>query len=154
MKKITFPALIVISCFLFFCDKEPDENSIPSYVGSVLGGCNGQKSLTLKSAGNEKDTVIYFLKNDTLHIFTGLNYTCCAPFETSASFTGESINMDVKDKCSNLSLCYCKCICYYTFDFRFTGFENKKYSYKIMLTDPRQSGPVVFREGWIDLTKS
>ncbi len=153
MKKISFSAFIFISCLLFFCDKEPDENSIPGYVGSVLGGCNGQKSLSLKGTGTEKDTVYYFLKKDTLHVFAGLNYTCCSPFETSATITGESISMDIKDKCTNLSLCYCKCICYYTFDLRFTGIEKKKYSYKIMLTDPRQSGPVVFREGYIDLSK-
>jgi len=145
--------VVFLSFLLFFCDDETIGHSPLNYVGTTLGGCNTLSLKSLKVAESEKDTVLFSIRNDTLHVFAGLNYTCCAPFETKATLKGDSILMQIKDKCSNLSSCYCKCMCYYTFDFLFTGFGEGKYNYQIMLNNPRQSGPTVFREGIINIQK-
>jgi hypothetical protein len=42
-------------------------------------------------------------------------------------------------------------MCYYSWDFLFTGMQEKKYYYRVTLVDPQQEGPIIFREGMIDL---
>ena len=141
-----FLILVLIEC------EEPDKNI--TYVRTELGGCNGQDFNDFKSAGEEQeDTVIFTIYKDTLDIYVGINYICCAPFTPESIISNDSIIMTLNDTCSNPYItCYCRCMCYYTFDFLFVDFEEKEYFFKIILNDPREENPTIFREGKIDLS--
>ena len=155
--------VLIIGAFSIFlvlpvCEKESDNHDVSgkiSYIKTELGGCHGQYFDDLKSAKNdEKDTVIYKIKNDTLDIYVGLNYICCAPFTSEAFISNDTIHMVIRDTCPfPYQSCYCRCMCYYTWDFLFTGFENKEYYHIIMLHDPREEKPIMIKEGMIDLSR-
>jgi len=136
------------------CEKEkdngPDKNI--GWFNTELSGCNGEDFENFKSLVIEDDTVIFRIINDTLDIFVGVNYICCAPFITTTSVSNDSLIMNITDTC-NISdhSCYCLCSCYYIFDFLFVDFENKKYPFKIILNDPEKDSPVIFKEGILDL---
>jgi hypothetical protein len=156
MKKyLLLPGVLIISLILVMCETDSDNNVAPkelSYIKTELGGCNGQTSDDLKSLSNEqKDTVIFITKNDTLDVYVGINYICCAPFVSESIGSNDSIIISISDTCS--VSCYCKCMCYYTWDFLFIDYEKKEYPFKIILNDPREAEPIVFKEGIIDLSE-
>jgi len=157
LKKLIYGLGTIFLLFLITgCEKEPDNDSPDkkiSYIKSIPGGCNGQDFSDLKGAvEDEADTVIFTLQNDTLDVFVGINYICCAPFLSEATITNDSILMIVTDTCPDpYSSCYCRCICYYTWDFLFTDLENKEYFFKIILNDPREDNPIVFKQGTLIL---
>ena len=87
-------------------------------------------------------------------MFVGINYICCAPFDSETEIVGDTLKMNISDTCSNHSQsCYCKCNCYYTWDFQFIDFEKKEYDFIIFLNDPREDNTIIFKEGKIDLSK-
>ena len=146
-------SIVVLSAFILQCEKEKQESLQVDHVKTILGGCNGQSSDEIVLARyEEKDTLKFYIKNDTLNVFVGVNYICCAPFETSFRQSSDSLFFRITDICpSPYESCYCRCMCYYTFDFLMTGFEKKQYYFKIIIHDPRQDEPYVFREGTVDL---
>ncbi len=138
------------------CENKSNNNQTtnnPKYIKTLFGGCNGQDFPDLKrSYIEEEDTVIFSIVNDTLDIYVGLNYICCAPFTTDASITNDSILMNLNDTCSSVyQTCYCRCMCYYTWDFLFADFQKKEYYFKIVLHEPREEDPITVKEGYIDL---
>jgi len=156
MKTIVFPA-VIISLFMILVscsDENGEPGTNPALVKTIPGGCNNMKSGTLKSAqAEEPDTVMFSLRKDTLVMFTGINYICCAPFKTETTVHNDSLIVRLNDTCNfPKENCYCKCMCYYTWEFLFTGFQNeKKQGYKVILEDPRQKEPVVIKQGTIKL---
>ena len=159
MRKTNFILVPGIICLIFIlagCElvsnNDPADKNI-TYLESLAGGCNGQDFADLKSAVNEyPDTVILAIENDTLDLFVGLNYICCAPFTSNASASNDSITITLTDTCSNIyQNCYCRCMCYYTWDFLFSGIDEKDYYLKIILIDPREESPVIINEGQIGL---
>ena len=158
MKKLilTIGTIFIISV-LIECEKESDNDSSEkriTYVKTKSGGCNGQDFDDLRSVTDEQDdTVVFSTKNDTLDIYIGINYICCTPFISEANILNDSILMNLTDTCSNpYHSCYCRCMCYYTWDFLFVDFEEKKYYFKIILNDPREENPMIFKEGSVDLS--
>ncbi len=147
-------------CLIFLlveCEKTSDNGYVDkniTYVKTVIGGCNGLNFPQLKSGIDESaDTVVFTIENDTLDIFIGLNYICCAPFTSNAIISNDSIIMTLNDTCSNpYQNCYCRCICYYIWDYLFIDFDEKEYFFKIILIDPREENPVIVNEGKIDLS--
>jgi len=93
--------------------------------------------------------VIFSMREDTLVMFTGINYVCCAPFTTAATFRNDSVVVTLEDICNYpQEVCYCKCMCYYTWEFLFTGYNQGTIKgYKVILDDPRQKEPFVLMEG-------
>ena len=149
--------MIFLIFVLVECEKESDNHSVDkkiTYVNTVSGGCNGQDFNDLKSIIEEsEDKVVFTVKNDTLDTFVGINYICCTPFTSVAYTSNDSIIMTLTDTCSNpYHNCYCKCMCYYTWDFLFIDFEDQEYFFKIILNDPREEKPITFKEGKIDLS--
>jgi hypothetical protein len=153
--------LVIGTIFLIFflsgCENESDHHDADrelTYIKTKAGGCNGQNFDGLKSVSYEQnDTVVFSVKNDTLDIYVGVNYICCAPFESEAVISNDSILMNLTDTCSDMNnLCYCRCMCYYTWDFLFTDFMKKEYYFKILLDDPHENNPIVFKEGVIDFS--
>jgi hypothetical protein len=149
---------ILFSLLWFYFTGCENGNDVPAEVQEIVfltteaGGCNNQDFNDLKSSSFENDTIYFSSQNDTLTIFTGLNYLCCAPFETSALTLNDTIFILIEDTCTEpYSNCYCKCICYYTWNFRFTGLTEKRFWLKIELNDPRQKEPIVITDGNIAL---
>ena len=82
-----------------------------------------------------------------------VNYICCAPFTSEAIISNDSIFMNLTDTCLYpYQSCYCRCMCYYTWDFLFVDFKEKEYYFKIILNDPREENPIILDEGFIDLS--
>jgi hypothetical protein len=157
MKKILFAAgIVVVLIMLAMCTKDADDlagSKAITYVKTNTGGCNGQSFDELKSATDNADTLIFTVRDDTLNAFIGLNYICCAPFTSEVKISGDSIIMTISDTCSDpYHSCYCRCNCYYTWYFLFADFENKAYYCKVILIDPRESAPAIFKEGILDLS--
>ncbi len=140
---------------LFSCDDvivPEDVQSDLLFLKTVEGGCNNQNFSTIKSLEPEKDTVIVSQINDTLNIFTGINYICCAPFVTETFGIGDSIFVKIIDTCEiPAQNCYCKCNCYYTWDFQFTGLNADRFYLKIELFDPRLNKQLLISEGIVNL---
>jgi len=155
-KLLIISELLIVILLLVACENVSnsyDSNNNLTFIEARLGGCHGQDFPNLKyNISDEVDTVIFSFINDTLDIYVGLNYICCAPFISEAHILNDSILMNLNDTCSNVyQTCYCRCNCYYTWDFLFIDIQEKKYYYKIMLYDPREENPIIFREGMIDL---
>ena len=146
---LIFPLVINISCSR---DNGPEEGGGLVFIESLPGGCNGVEFGQIKSLMEGPDTVYFDVKNDTLAAFVGINYICCAPFATETYISNDSIFMTIKDTCPDPMSCYCKCMCYYSWDFLFSEIEEKEYYYQVVLIDPRQDGPQVLREGVLDLS--
>ena len=156
MRKINTILLTVLVLFTMAgCTKDsndPEESGTITYVKTNPGGCNGQDFSSMKSMFDENDTLIFTQRGDTLDAFVGINYICCAPFTTGAIISNDSLFMTITDTCPPpFSACYCRCMCYYTWDFLFFGIEEKKYYYSVVLIDPQQEGSEIFREGVLDL---
>jgi len=119
------------------------------YAKTQLGGCNvGDNSTAQKSAVAENDKVLFSKNQDTLYMFVGLNYICCAPFTSEAKVIDDSIVITISDTCSPEKLdCYCRCMCYYTWNFAFIHSSNKTYSYKVILNNPREKEPIIIKQG-------
>jgi hypothetical protein len=152
MRKFIFATGILLFIIAFsYCKKEPNETGKLTLVKTTPGGCNLDKSASvLKSAAEQKDTVIFSVHQDTLDIFAGINYICCAPFKTESTIRNDSIIISITDTCPDpYQSCYCKCMCYYTWAFLFAGYQGQKYGYKIILNDPRQKEPIVVYAGII-----
>ena len=153
--KIQISAIVCILLITLGCSKEnsaPTINSNISYLNAKLGGCNNKSTENIIQDVDKNDTVIISLSNDTLHILAGLNYVCCAPFITDCEIQQDSIFINIIDTCSNpYSSCYCRCSCFYTFDFMYSGISKKKYFWQIVLSDPREENDRVFKEGYIDV---
>ena len=111
-----------------------NENYSIKHVKTELGGCNVKNDLTRSDSEIERDTVSITISEDFINVFVGLNYICCAPFETNCETIDDTIIMYIIDTCSNpYAECYCRCMCYYTFDFvfKYQGEINQKY--KVLL---------------------
>ena len=151
------PALI---CGMMFtgCGSDKSEETVGElqYVKTELGGCNLKSALKSDSDDLEAkdDELIITVSAEAVHVFVGLNYICCAPFETNCETIDDVIVMYIIDTCKNPYVeCYCKCMCYYTFDFVFTHQEKFNQKYKILLLDPREEKPIIISEGTITENK-
>lgn len=148
--------LITIAVILFVlfsaCDKDnpADDNNTSEtrvlHLETVAGGCNNEDETEQRSTNEEVDTVITSFSNDTTKIFVGINYICCAPFITETSIEDDSVFITIADTCSYpYQSCYCKCMCYYTWDFVFANYAQEEFNYKITLLDPREEEPVIIK---------
>ena len=155
--KLIVLGIISLLFILVMCEKESSTGSKEiNFLKIVPGGCNLDKSGNLKNTNiDEKDTATFtIVNNDTLDVFIGLNYTCCAPFTSETGISNDSILINITDTCPLTSTsCYCKCMCYYTWNCLFDNLDRKKYYFKIVLNDPREENPIIFKEGILDLSK-
>ena len=156
MKKIVFLSMIFALAFIVVkCDYNnvfSDEEQQIIFIKTNPGGCNNQGEDAAKRVFAENDTLIFDARNDTLNVFVGLNYICCAPFTSETRVSNDSVFITISDTCAiDIQSCYCKCMCYYTWDFLFSVSGEKKYWFEIILIDPREDQPIVLKESWIDL---
>ena len=150
--KLFVAGIVMIFLVLVHCEKE--STIYLTHIKTEAGGCNNADFSDLKIVREAaEDTLLFSITQDTLDIFVGINYICCAPFQTLTQVTADSILISITDACSpDGELCYCRCMCYYIWDFLFVDFENKSYAFKITLVDPRQTKPSVLWQGTVDLS--
>lgn len=156
MKKIVFLLLTsVLALILVMCKYNTDlpaEKKQITFIKTNPGGCNNQGEDVAKRVLAENDTIIFDVGKDTLDVFVGLNYICCAPFTSETQVSNDSIFITFTDTCAvDIQSCYCKCMCYYTWNFLFSVTGEKKYWFEIILIDPREDRPIILKESWIDL---
>ncbi|MEN8122382.1 MAG: hypothetical protein ABFS35_18700 [Bacteroidota bacterium] len=101
------------------------------YIKTDLGGCNGLFKSAEISNELEIDTIIFSRQADTLKIFTGLNLTCCIDFGTESEIIGDTLIMRI----NTLNDDFCDCICYYTFDYFYTNFEEQGFYYQFYIDE-------------------
>ena len=94
-----------------------------TYFRTDLGGCNGQN----KSITSDPDTVIFSITNDTLTIFVGFEYICCAEFLTNTELIKDTVKMYITKESEG----ECDCYCYYTFDFIFENYNLIDFHYQV-----------------------
>ena len=165
MKTIMNSLIIILSIVVSISGCDKDDNSINSdvvnqdstknihFIKSDLGGCNNQTMENIEFGEEKNDTVIINVSNDTLQISIGLNYICCAPFITDCNTKKDSIFISITDTCPNPNNCYCRCDCYYTFDYYFDSLSTGKYYWEIILSDPREENDTIFNKGTIDMVE-
>lgn len=123
MRKILFPILLLTT--FISCDKNELGNL--EFAGTIEGGCFLEKGSSFKGDPLSKpDTLTYSVTNDSLNIFVGFNATCCSEYSTSSVIEGDSIL--IKIQTTHIGLC--NCICYYTYNFKFSGIANS-YKYHV-----------------------
>ena len=149
---------LAVTAMFFGCGKDEPKESKENlqYLKTELGGCNRQlpDDSETRSSETKGDTVVITVSDDSVRVFVGLNYICCAPFETNCETIDDTIIMYIVDTCSNpYEECYCRCMCYYTFDFIFTHQGQFNQKYKVLLIDPRKEEHVIISEGIITENK-
>ncbi len=155
MKKLLLPFIIIVAVILYNCENDNSKNhKLLHYLKTLYGGCNN--SIPLKSASDDftNDTVIMSISHDTLSVFVGINYICCAYFEGKSEFAGDSLFITVADTCSSDDKCYCRCMCYYTFDFLYNDIEAGEIPCKVRLWDALAEKYIILFKGDIIIAKS
>ena len=110
--------LISILFFITFLGCEKNELSNLKYSKTITGGCFLNKGSSSKGASLFRpDTLTYSFTGDSLDIFVGFNAACCSEFSSSSSIEGDSILI----KILIVQFGSCNCICYYTYNFKFSG---------------------------------
>jgi hypothetical protein len=127
MRKVLL-SLLLLTTFIGCHKNEP---RYLEYVEAIEGGCFLEKGSSLKNDPFTKpDTVTYSVTNDSLNIFVGFNATCCSEYSTSSSIEVDSIL--IKIQTTHIGLC--NCICYYIYNFKFSGTGNY-YKYHVSVDD-------------------
>ncbi len=152
MRKLVFIVITTTLILITACESNLDESrSNIKYYTTILGGCNGQYFNDKSAPMDHSDTIVFSTTEDTLNVFVGINYICCAPFMTSAEIINDSLLMEITDTCSDpYHSCYCRCYCYYTFNFLFVNYQSTEFSFQVSLDDPREAKPEIIYSGEIN----
>ena len=152
MKNLILLSIVFLPIIMSNCERESNNVAHKiTYHTTKFGGCNGQDFTLKRTSQDFPDTVVFSIIDDTLNVFVGVNYICCAPIKTVTNIVNDSLLMVISDTCSYpYQSCYCRCNCYYTFDFQFVNFEEKVYNFQILLNDPRVDESIIFQTGQIN----
>jgi hypothetical protein len=119
------------------------------YINTNYGGCNGITTFTKNRLHSfaKNDTVFYLRNHDTLKVYIGQNYICCAPFKVIANQKEIQLDIIIKDTCNfPIESCYCRCMCYYEFEVIFLAYYSHIYHLNIYLEDPRQDQTILINQ--------
>ncbi|MCK9559313.1 MAG: hypothetical protein M0R44_02570 [Candidatus Marinimicrobia bacterium] len=134
---LIFSSLIFV--FLTCTDSERQTASTLSLLRTDYGGCNGFMEVPRWNWEIKEDGLSWEISDDTLKIFSGIEYICCAPFVVESQQNGDSLTIMIRDTCyTPYETCYCRCTCYYEFLTLFTGYNGDRYNLAVWLHDPRQ----------------
>jgi hypothetical protein len=109
------------------CNRENHQTA--KFVSITYGGCNSQSEVreSQRSVTDaENDTVIFDYQNGTLKVNVGINYICCSSFEATQGIDGNNISLLITETTPSPEQ-YCRCECYYTFNYCFTDLSQKSY---------------------------
>lgn len=111
------------------------------YVNLIESECFLEKGLSTKNDPYFRpDTVTYSFTPNNLNIFIGFNATCCGEFTSTTSVEENTIN--IKIQTTHIGLC--NCICYYTYNFLFSG-DAAYYKYHVSIDDNLNFSGVIDR---------
>ena len=96
----------------------------------IKGGCN-EKQTIQDEPYEQSDTIIFTPGDETLNIFVGLNYVCCYNFTSASHFESDTLIIDLEASTD----APCDCMCYYTFEFIYSGYQGQQFFYEIWLDD-------------------
>jgi hypothetical protein len=148
--------LLIAIALIAACTTTPSSDPEPLQPqGVTYGGCAGQFEMPAAvldrwDSGDpygESDTLIVAW-DDSLEIFLGLNYICCAPFVAEHEVVQDTLVLAVRDTCPDPNaFCYCRCMCTYTFTWKFAGGGEDLRHLRVELYDPRLDAvEVLYRE--------
>lgn len=121
--------LFLVSLILFSLLASCEKTGDLQYTEMVKGGCFSNTGNPYKGdnpAGENKVTWTFIDGN--LNLFTGFNATCCSEYSATPVVRGDSIIVRIVTTKPGT----CNCICYYTYNFKFTG-SGKNFSYKVTI---------------------
>ncbi len=122
MKNILI-SFLLLSIFIG-CEKPQDKKvDNVKFSEAVPGGCALGDSTHVKDGIIEPDTVYFTLQDGNLNVFVGFNAECCLKFATDSHIGNDTIFMYINYLPSSL----CNCLCYYTYNFLFTGIVDPYY---------------------------
>lgn len=127
-----------------------EDNPKPFLVAVGKGGCNNGVEKSAQALAAQPDTIAFAYGNDTLSAFVGINYICCARFTASFDFRNDSLLFCIHDDCTPTDQCYCKCTCYYTFDFKLGNCEDRKYPFAVSLYNAQSKTTKVVACGYVN----
>jgi len=107
-------------------------NNTAKFVSIEYGGCYGQKDFSKNERSVENDTIIFDFQNDTLKVSVGINYICCSVLDAIQVINNNNILLQITDNTPSIED-YCRCECYYTFDYYFTDLSEKSYVINVIL---------------------
>jgi hypothetical protein len=139
--------LIVIAALIGACNTSTSSDPEPLRFHEVVyGGCAGMFNMPVDEllaspiepyAFDEGPDTLIVDWDDTLKIFLGLNYLCCAPFAADYEIVQDTLVLAVRDICpAQNATCYCWCYCYYTFTWKFEGGAEEIGNLRVELFDP------------------
>jgi hypothetical protein len=120
MKYITLSLILIV--IILGCTKDENRAYYLKLIETIPGGCAAGNLKSQKSAGIEKDTVTYSFSNGELQITVGFYATCCGSYNTSSVIENNTIFINIEA----FQMGICNCICYYTYDFKYSGIFNHR----------------------------
>jgi len=163
--KIILIIVILAPIFLFFIipnskrkDTIKDQNI--TLVNTIYGGCNNtakdsgretKGKVGERGIGSQQEYSRFSIYSDTLSAFFSIHYLCCTPFKAISEYNDDTLVFKIIDTCKDpYDWCYCRCECYYTFDFKFVNYSDSVYDYKVILYDPKAKSPEIIEKGKFD----
>lgn len=141
MKKLLISILLGIILFGCFEINEPEyyySGESAKFTEVVPGGCATGDYSSEKSSSFSPDTVSYNIIDQELNINVGFTRNCCSEYVTFSEIRSDTILINMLDT-STIS---CNCICYYSYDFRYSD-VSRTYNCIITLNNyPFYSGMI------------
>ncbi|MFC1547905.1 hypothetical protein ACFL5M_05200 [Candidatus Neomarinimicrobiota bacterium] len=152
-----FLTLLVFTTLIVACNTSTSSDPEPLQLHEVVyGGCAGMFNIPVDELSasptdpvliDEGPDTLIVTWDDSLKIFLGLNYICCAPFVIGHEIIQDTMVLAVRDTCPVLQVCGCDCMCYYTFTWKFKGGAEEIGNLRVELFDPRVGTvAVLYRE--------
>jgi hypothetical protein len=147
--------LLVFIALIGACNTSTSSDPEPlRFHDVVYGGCAEMFNIPVDQLSaspidpdvfDEGPDTLIITWDDSLKIFLGLNYVCCVPFEVGHEIVQDTLVLAVGDTC--VVSCYCDCICYYTFTWKFEGGAEDIRNLRVELFDPQVGTvAVLYRE--------
>lgn len=149
-KNILFPALLLMMAIMVSCQSEPPK---ANFIDIKYTGCNipGNHISERDMSGRympekeQPDGLTYTISGDSLNMTVGINYICCAKFKATQKVEGNEITLMIKETTKSPSE-YCKCMCYYTFDFYYNNLSEDNYTVNVVFKALDSSDNKTFTE--------
>ncbi len=129
--KTTITLFLILTVVLISCEKTNKETTEEpeikidnlTFVESIPGGCALGFDTITGHRSFDPDTVIYTINEDSLSIYVGFNVSCGPDHSTSATISNDTIYMYINRNPGP----YASCMCYYIYDFHFSGLVDPYY---------------------------
>lgn len=123
MKKLNL-FLLLLLLITYGCNKSSKDIAAADFKSYKHNGCVNPDTLYIKSANWLPDTSFYTLTNGNLDIFVGFTRNCCKNYETANTYiSNDTIYISMSNTCQ----VFASCICYFPFNFYYSGITTPYY---------------------------